>query len=118
MPETLRGGRGFARLGPRGKGKGRHVTVAPVIQKETPSIEIPVTAGNLKNGHVYLREFLWFFPKESIRGKAGDSAESLPCTLELAGLGTVETEIDADKAIFRWRGWKKFFQRHRELYVG
>ena len=88
------------------------MTVTPVIQKEAPSIEIPVTAGNLKNGHVYLREFLWFFPKESIRGQAGDSAESLPCTLELAGLGTVETEIDADKAIFRWRGWKKFFLRH------
>jgi len=30
----------------------------------------------------------------------------------LPGIGTIETDIDADKAIFRWRGWKKLFRLH------
>lgn len=79
-------------------------------EKQTPSIAVPVTAGNLRNGHLYLREFLWFFPKTAIRGCGTERRDPKPCILELPGLGTIETEIDADKAIFRWRGWKKFFR--------
>jgi len=91
------------------------MTVAPVVQKESASVKILVTAGNLRNGHVYLRDVLWFFPKDAIRGKGPGQGEVLPCTLELAGLATVETDIDPDKGIFRWRGWKRFFRIHEVL---
>jgi len=80
-------------------------------EKQAATIRIPLTAGNLRNGHVYVRNFLWFFPKSAIRGERIDQGDLQPCVLELAGFGTIETEIDADKAIFRWRGWKKFFRQ-------
>lgn len=86
------------------------MSTATGTEKQAPSIAVPVTAGNLRNGHVYLREFLWFFPKTAIRGTGTERCDVTPCILELPGLGTIETEIDADKAIFRWRGWKKFFK--------
>ena len=71
-------------------------------EKQAPTIRIPLTAGNLRNGHVYVRNFLWFFPKSAIRGERIDQGDLQPCVLELAGFGTIETEIDADKAISRW----------------
>jgi DNA modification methylase len=79
--------------------------------KQVPSISVPVTAGNIRNGHLYVRDFLWFFPKSILRGeRVGADAEN--CLLELDGIGVIETDIDPDKGIFRWRGWKKFFKRH------
>jgi len=82
-------------------------------KKSAPCIKIPITAGNLRNGHVYLREFLWFFPKEAMRPQRTSGSDLSPCILDLPGVGTVESEIDPTKAIFRWRGWKKFFRLHR-----
>jgi len=81
-------------------------------EKEAPSVQIPVTTGNLRNGHVYLREFLWFFPKEAMRPDRGHGEPAQQCTLDLPGVGLIETDIDPTKAIFRWRGWKKFFGLH------
>lgn len=82
-----------------------------VAAKQQASIKIPLTEGNIRNGHVYLREYLWFFPKTAIRGeRSGDpSAES--CILELPSGSAIETDIDAGKAIFRWRGWRKLFRQ-------
>jgi len=77
--------------------------------KGAPSIRVAVTAGNIRNGHVYIRDFLWFFPKPTIRGQMAQEGEVERCVLELPGLGTIESEIDPLKGIFRWRGWKRFF---------
>jgi len=88
------------------------VTTLSASEKQCPTIEVRVTAGNLRNGHVYIKDCLWFFPKEAIRGERTDQTEAHPCTLELAEVGVVETEIDPHKGIFRWRGWKKFFLQH------
>ncbi len=85
---------------------------AKADKKSAPIIKVPVTAGNLRNGHVYLREFLWFFPKGAIRRDRGEADQAVVCELSLPGVGTIETDIDADKAIFRWRGWRKFFRLH------
>lgn len=88
------------------------MTVLSGSEKQCQSVEVRVTAGNLRNGHVYIKDYLWFFPKEAIRGERADQTEAHPCILELADVGLVETEIDPEKGIFRWRGWKKFFLRH------
>jgi hypothetical protein len=82
-----------------------------MTNKQSPSIAVPVTAGNIRNGHLYVRDFLWFFPKSALRGeRIGADAET--CLLELDGIGSIETDIDPEKGIFRWRGWKKFFKHH------
>ncbi len=80
--------------------------------QRSSTIKVPITGGNLRNGHVYIREYLWFFPKSAIRGDRLDETDAQPCTLELDNFGAIETEIDAAKGIFRWRGWKKFFRQH------
>ena len=76
----------------------------------TASIKVPLTEGNIRHGHVYLREHLWFFPKSSIRGERSSDAGIDPCILELPGGKSIETDIDAGRAIFRWRGWRKLFR--------
>lgn len=80
-------------------------------ETKQPTIAVAVTAGNLRNGHVYVRDHLWFFPKGAIRGER-NGADTEPCLLDLEGIGAIETDIDPAKGIFRWRGWKKFFKHH------
>jgi len=74
------------------------------------SIRVRLTGGNIRNGHVYLRDHLSFFPKSAIRGKLTNGSSVDPCVLILPSGSVVETEIDADKAMFRWRGWRKVFR--------
>ncbi len=88
------------------------MSATPAINASLPSIRVPVTDGNLRNGHVYIRDFLWFFPKSSIRGERTDADADEMCVLDIATVGSVETAIDPAKGIFRWRGWKRFFAAH------
>ncbi|MFQ6047894.1 MAG: DNA methyltransferase, partial [Phycisphaerae bacterium] len=88
------------------------MSLPTTADRSLPRIEVPITLGNVRNGHVYVRDFLWFFPKSAIRGNRLDRSEARPCTLELADFGIVQSEIDAAKGIFRWRGWKRFFRQH------
>jgi len=89
-----------------------HTETKSIAPKSAPSIRVGVTAGNIRNGHVYVRECLWFFPKEAMRGEKADAEAVERCVLELPGLGTIESDIDSAKGIFRWRGWKRFFRLH------
>ncbi|HEY3246635.1 MAG TPA: DNA methyltransferase [Phycisphaerae bacterium] len=89
------------------------MSAQPAVKTNAPEIRIPVTEGNLRNGHLYVRDFLWFFPKSAIRGERVDAEECETCTLEIPGVGSIETDIDSLKGIFRWRGWKRVFAAHR-----
>ena len=75
-----------------------------------PQIRVPVTAGSLRHGYVTVRDFLWFFPKSAMRPEGGPQAPSEEIVLAIPEVGAIETDIDPDKGIFRWRGWKKFFR--------
>lgn len=86
-------------------------SIATMSDSKPPTIAVPLTAGNLRNGHVYVRDYLWFFPKTAIRGTRY-GADTDACLLDLEGVGPIETDIDPEKGIFRWRGWKKFFKQH------
>jgi DNA modification methylase len=79
--------------------------------KQATSISVLLTEGNIRNGHVYLREHLWFFPKSVIRGQRTADGAGDQCVLVLPNGSLVETDIDATRAIFRWRGWRKLFQQ-------
>lgn len=48
------------------------MTTLSASEKQCPTIEVRITAGNLRNGHVYIKDCLWFFPKETIRGERND----------------------------------------------
>lgn len=87
------------------------MTMKRSAREHKASIKVPLTAGNIRNGHVSVRDHLWFFPKSSIRGQRINGSNVKPCVLELPGHGSIETEIDAEKGIFRWRGWRRFFHQ-------
>lgn len=75
---------------------------------------IVLTAGNIKNSHIYLRTLSDFFPRESIGGRNRSENAGHPLTLVVRGIsGLIETDIASDKRIFRSRGWcRKFFEAH------
>lgn len=85
-------------------------------QKRVRELHVPITGGSIRNGYVSVREHLWFFPKEVIRNGRPDDEHAV-CILELEGFGEIESDIDASRGIFRWRGWRKFFE-HAEVGEG
>jgi hypothetical protein len=80
-----------------------------------------VTAGNLRQNHIYVRGHLDFFPPECVgpSRKTQNGARSL-IRIALEGLAeVVSTDLSADprtgklRGFFRGRGWvRKFFQYH------
>jgi hypothetical protein len=81
---------------------------AQVIGKTT------LTAGNIKNNHIYLREFFTAFPKEVIGGSNAATAARQTITVEWGEGCTAVTDLDGDKKFFRKRGWvREFFARTR-----
>ena len=74
------------------------------------AIIVEVTGGNVRNAHIYLREALGFFPKDSIGGShVGEAAK--PITVRFTG-EEIQTDIDGTKAFFRDRAsTKRFFER-------
>ena len=85
------------------------------LQKETQVIgQTTLTAGNIKNNHIYLREFFNAFPKEVIGGSNAATAARQTITVEWGGGCTAVTDLDGDKKFFRKRGWvREFFARTR-----
>lgn len=73
------------------------------MSSKTAEIEIQLTAGAIKNGYLRLPEELLVHP---------GSRKGEETVLELAGMGPVDGSIDETRRMFRWRGWKKFFQLH------
>ena len=80
---------------------------------------IEVTAGNLRNSHIYITGLHEFFPADALGGP-DKSNPGKPVTIELDGLArTVRTDIPRDSRTggprrqFRARGWaREFFSCH------
>lgn len=72
-----------------------------------------ITAGNLANNHIYLREFFDKFPHEVIGGSNSASAAANQIVVEWGGATPVVTDLDGQKKFFRKRGWvREFFATH------
>lgn len=80
---------------------------------------IEVTAGNLRNSHIYITGLHDFFPDDALGGSDKNDA-GRPVAIELDGLArTVRTDIPRDSKTgrprrqFRARGWaREFFSYH------
>lgn len=70
------------------------MTTSSSTKKTPPEISVAITAGSIRNACVSVREFLWFFPKDTIRDGRPDGSGAL-CVLELQDFGTIESDIDA-----------------------
>lgn len=75
-----------------------------------------LTAGNIKNNHIYLREFFDAFPKEVVGGSNAATAARQTITVEWGGNNVAVTDLDGEKKFFRKRGWvREFFARTRAV---
>lgn len=74
-------------------------------------VVIPLTGGNIRNGHFYLREARSLLPTNVIGG-SNKSAAGWPVTVAFASGETVETDVDGEKMIFRERAAVRRFFEH------
>lgn len=87
---------------------------------------IELTAGNVRQNHVYISEHLDFFPADIVgESKLNDQSEARPISITLDGLGeTIETDIGSDaksgkpRRMFRKRDWVKRFIEFHKLQEG
>lgn len=84
------------------------------MPSRTPTFDakiIELTAGNIRNDHIYLREALHLVPADSIGGTNKD-APGEPVSVTFIPGDTVQTDIDSDKKFLRCRGpVRDFFER-------
>ncbi|EMK3363719.1 hypothetical protein V8061_001571 [Vibrio parahaemolyticus] len=74
---------------------------------------IMLTGGNIRNSHMYLTGFMDQLPKSTVGGKNRSLIAPELLTIEFAGVGSVTTDIDGTKRIFRERAiQKQFFEKH------
>jgi len=85
---------------------------------------IRVTAGNLRNSHIYITGHYDFFPTDCIGGSCR-SERGMPVRIRLDGLNiTIETDIPRDantgkpRREFRARKWVREFFRHHDTHTG
>jgi len=94
-----------------------------MLQRATdkPKRFIKITAGNLRNNHVYITGHHDFFPKDCFGTSNMKSGVGKPLTIELDGLNkSIRTDIPVDaktgkpRRQFRTRSWvAEFFAAHR-----
>lgn len=71
-----------------------------------------LTEGNLKNNHIYLREFFDAFPKDAVGGSNIAAAAQKTISVEWGEGCVAMTDLDGTKKLFRKRGWvREFFAR-------
>lgn len=74
-----------------------------VVPGAVEGIRIPLTGGNIRNGHFYLRAAQHLIPRDAIGG-SNRSAAARPITVAFSTGEIVETDVDGEKMIFRARG--------------
>lgn len=84
-----------------------------------------VTAGNLRQSHLYVAGHLDFFPKDAVGGSRRDSDRQAGIEIILDGLNTtVVTDIGSDaktgkpRGFLRGRGWVRNFYEHHKIKPG
>ncbi len=86
----------------------------------------PVTAGNLRNSHLYVHRHYDFFPKDCVGPpKKNGRQQERGIQIFLDGLGeTVETDIGTNattgraRGFFRGRAWARRFFEHHNVQAG
>ncbi|MCJ7544070.1 MAG: DNA cytosine methyltransferase [Phycisphaerae bacterium] len=86
---------------------------------------IRVTAGNLRNSHIYITGHYDFFPNDCIGSSRRSGGNGKPISIQLEGLNrTVRTDIASDGAtgkprrLLRGRSWVREFFEHHRIHTG
>lgn len=87
---------------------------------------IEITAGNVRQNHLYVTDHLDFFPSDIVgASRLSRDEDACPVSIHLDGLGeTIETDIGSDaksgkpRRMFRKRDWVKRFIEFHKLQEG
>ena len=75
--------------------------------------KVELTAGQIDNNHVSVRQIRDFFPADSIGSSNRHKGLGKMLRLHVRGFAKpIETDIAGDKGIFRTRCWGQFFRTH------
>ena len=75
--------------------------------------EVELTAGNIRNNHIYLRSFFDRFPRDAVGGSNCREAAAREVTVDWSGTSPVHTDLDGQRRFFRGRAWiGQFFARN------
>ena len=85
-----------------------------------------VTAGNLRQSHLYIHGHYDFFPADCVgASRKSANGNGAPISILLTGLGkTIETDIGTDaksgkpRRFFRGRAWMRQFYEHHNIKTG
>ncbi|MBY5400273.1 ASCH domain-containing protein [Rhizobium leguminosarum] len=79
--------------------------------------EVEITQGNIDHKHIYLRNFFDGFPSDAIGGSSKAEKAAREIVVDW-GQGTVRTDLDGSKKLFRARGWIGSFFRANGVVAG
>ena len=75
---------------------------------------IPLSEGNIRNNHFYLRSALDRFPADVIGGSNKTQMAMRTVVIDWGGAAPAQTDIDGQKKFFRSRGWiRSFFEANQ-----
>ncbi|MBD9529143.1 hypothetical protein [Paracoccus sp. PAR01] len=71
--------------------------------------EVTLTAGNLRNSHIYVTPFKHLLPTDIFGGSNKDEPASRMAVIHYGAVTPVESDIPNDKNLFRNRSWAREF---------
>lgn len=75
---------------------------------------IPLSEGNIRNNHFYLRSVIDCFPTDVIGGSNKSHMATRTVVIDWGGAAPAQTDIDGQKKFFRARGWiRSFFEANQ-----
>lgn len=77
-----------------------------------------LTEGNIKNNHIYLREFFDAFPEDVVGGSNIAAAAQHTISIEWGEGNFAVTDLDGKKKFFRKRGWVRELFAQTEAVAG
>ncbi|GGE33722.1 hypothetical protein GCM10007276_08830 [Agaricicola taiwanensis] len=111
-------------------------SVSPPKQQKTPSSpilatrvessktagallgEVKLTAGNIRNSHIYLRDLFDRFPEEAVGGSNRHEKAAREVIVDWGGASPAQTDLDGSKKLFRSRGWIRTFFEANDASAG
>ena len=80
--------------------------------------QVELTAGNIRNNHIYLRSFFDRFSADAVGGSNRREAAVRTIKVDWGGPRPAETDLDGQKRFFRARGWVKAFFENNSAEPG
>lgn len=94
------------------------IAIEPPKAKSHLLGEVELTAGNIRNSHIYLRDLFNRFPEETVGGSNRHEKAAREINVDWGGAAPAQTDLDGSKKLFRSRSWIKSFFEANDAAAG